>query len=313
MQKLSGLFLFTVIISGAFSSSFAFALEPIANNDLYSINEDSVLTVGSNGILINDINIDNRFFAIIQTSVGFGTLTLDLDGSFTYTPNSNFNSNDSFTYIVTNGTYSSNNATVTLSVNPVNDAPIAQNNTATTSENTSVIIPVLNNDSDIDGNSFTINSITQGVNGTVTTNGTTITYTPKLSFHGTDSFNYTISDGMITSNSAIVTVLVTSISDNTDTTPEEKELIAQLKALKDDFKAKEKELKEQLKALKDDFKAKEKELKEQLKEFKKDNKSHDNKNKHDHEDKQAKGHDNHEDKKHGKGHEKYDRDHNDDN
>jgi len=292
MQKLSGMFLFAILISGAFSSSFAFALEPIAKNDLYSINEDSVLTVGPNGILVNDINIDNGFFAIIQTSVGFGTITLDLDGSFTYTPNSNFNSIDSFTYIVTNGTHSSNNATVTLSVNPVNDTPIAQNNTATTSENTLVIIPVLNNDSDVDGDSFTVNSITQGINGTVTTNGTTITYTPKLNFHGTDSFHYTISDGIITSSSATVTVLVTSITD--DTTPEEKELKAQLKALKDDFKAKEKE------------------LKAQLKEFKKDNKSHDDKEEHDHKDKRGKGHDNHEDKKNGKGHEKYDRDYNDD-
>ena len=313
MQKLSGLFLVAVLISGAFSSSFAFAQIPTAQNDQYSLNEDSTLTVGPNGVLINDINIDNNFFAIIQTGVGFGILTLNLDGTFTYTPNSNFNSIDSFTYITTNGTHNSNNATVTLSVNPINDTPIAQNNTATTPENTSVIISVLNNDSDVDGDSLTVSSVTQGANGTVTTNGTITTYTPKLNFHGVDSFTYTVSDGLLT-DTANVTVTVTSFDDhdngdkvdichkdkktisvsvnaisahlkhgdmigacgNDNNQNTDKKLIKeQLKALKKDFKAQEKILKEQLKALKKDFKAQEKELKEQLKDLKKDKRSKD--------------------------------------
>ena len=67
MQKLSGLFLFVVLISGAFSSSFAFAqIEPIAENDLYSVDEDSILTIAPVGVLLNDTNIDSDFFAIIQ-------------------------------------------------------------------------------------------------------------------------------------------------------------------------------------------------------------------------------------------------------
>ncbi|MBS3926893.1 MAG: tandem-95 repeat protein [Nitrosarchaeum sp.] len=314
MQKLSGLFLFAVLISGAFSSSFAFAQVPTAQNDQYLLNEDSVLTVDPNGVLINDINIDNSFFAIIQTGVGFGILTLNVDGTFTYTPNSNFNSIDSFTYVATNGTHISNNATVTLSVNPVNDAPIAQNNTATTPENTAIIISVLNNDSDVDGDSLTVSSVTQGANGTVSTNGTITTYTPQPNFHGVDSFTYTVSDGLLT-DTATVTVTVTPFDDHDDTSDKvnichkdkktisvsvnaisahlkhgdtigvcgndnnqntDKKLIEeQLKALKKDFKAQEKILKEQLKALKKDFKAQEKELKEQLKDLKKDKKSKD--------------------------------------
>ncbi|PIY88960.1 MAG: hypothetical protein COY74_07070, partial [Nitrosopumilales archaeon CG_4_10_14_0_8_um_filter_34_8] len=115
MQKLSGLFLFAVLISGAFSSSLAFAqIGPIAEDDFYSVNEDSILTVAPMGVLLNDTSIDSDIFAIIQTNVGFGTLTLNLDGSFTYQPNQNFDFIDSFTYIATNGTHSSNNATVTL-------------------------------------------------------------------------------------------------------------------------------------------------------------------------------------------------------
>ncbi|MCV0411937.1 Ig-like domain-containing protein [Nitrosarchaeum sp.] len=324
MQKLLGLFLFAVLISGAFSSSFAFAQIPTAQNDQYSLNEDSILTVDSNGVLINDANIDNDFFAIIQTSVGFGILTLNLNGTFTYTPNSNFNSVDSFTYVATNGTHSSNNATVTLFVNPVNDAPIAQNNTATTPENTSVIISVLNNDSDVDGDSLTISSVTQGANGTVTTNSTIVTYIPKPNFHGVDSFRYTISDGLLT-DIATVSVTVTPFDDPDDDNDDKvnichkdkktisvsvnaisahlkhgdtvgacendqnqninKKLIEeQITTLKKDFKAQEKILKEQLKALEKKFKAQEKELKEQLKDLKKDKKSKDHDDDHDDDD-----------------------------
>lgn len=217
MQKLSGLFLFAVLISGAFSSSFAFAqIEPIAKNDLYSVNEDSILTIAPTGVLLNDTNIDSDMFAIIQTNVGFGTLTFNLDGSFTYKPNQNFDSIDSFTYFVTNGTHNSNNATVTLFVNPINDAPISLNDTTSTLENIPVSIPVLNNDSDVDGDLLTVNSITQGTNGTVTTNGTIMTYVPKTNFNGTDSFTYTVSDGINISNSAIVTVTVTSVDNEHD-------------------------------------------------------------------------------------------------
>lgn len=214
MQKLSGLFLFAVLISGAFSSSFAFAqIGPIAENDFYSINEDSILTINSAGVLLNDTNTGSDIFAIIQTNVGFGILTLNLDGSFTYQPNQNFDSIDSFTYAITNGTHNSNNATVTLFVNSINDAPIAQNDTASTPEDTPVTIPVLNNDSDVDGDLLTVNSVTQGTNGTITTNGTTVIYTPNLNFNGTDSFTYTISDGVNTRNSAMITVIVTSVDD----------------------------------------------------------------------------------------------------
>lgn len=310
MQKLSGLFLFAVLISGAFSSSLAFAqVGPIAEDDFYSVNEDSILTVTS-GVLLNDTSIDSDIFAIIQTSVGFGTLTLNLDGSFTYQPNQNFDSIDSFTYVATNGTHNSNNATVTLFVNPVNDSPTAQNDTASTPEDTPITILALNNDSDIDDDSLIINSITQGANGTVTANSTTITYTPNLNFNGIDSFTYTVSDGVNVSNSATVTVTVTSVDDENDDGHDDenddehndkvnichkdkKTISVSKNAIPAHLKHGDvlgvcsdehddhdeindkKAIKNQIKALKKDFKAKEKELKEQLKDLKKDKKSKD--------------------------------------
>ncbi len=234
MQKLSGLFLFAVLISGAFSSSLAFAqIGPIAEDDFYSVNEDSILTVTPTGVLLNDTSIDSDIFAIIQTNVGFGTLTLNLDGSFTYQPNQNFDFIDSFTYVATNGTHNSNNATVTLFVNPINDSPIAQNDTASTPEDTPVIIPVLNNDSDVDSDSLTVNSVTQGTNGIITTNGTIVTYTPNLNFNGIDSFTYTISDGIL-ADIATVSVTVGLVNDSpiaqndTASTPEDTPITIQV-------------------------------------------------------------------------------------
>ena len=311
MQKLSGLFLFAVLISGAFSSSFAFAqIGPVAEDDFYSVNEDSILTVTPPGVLLNDTSIDSDIFAIIQTNVGFGTLTLNLNGSFIYQPNQNFASIDSFTYVATNGTHNSNNATVTLFVNPVNDSPIAQNDTASTPEDTPVIIQVLNNDFDVDDVSLTVNSVTQGNNGIITTNGTIVTYTPNLNFIGTDSFTYTVSDGVNVSNSATVTVTVTSVDDGHDENDDEhddkvnichkdkKTISVSKNAIPahlmhgdvlgvcsnehdddhdddhDEINDK-KAIKNQIKALKKDFKTKEKELKDQLKDLKKEKKSHD--------------------------------------
>ncbi|NEU06697.1 hypothetical protein GZH53_00070, partial [Flavihumibacter sp. R14] len=68
------------------------------------------------------------------------TLVFNADGSFTYTPNANFNGTDSFTYKVSDGTLESNIATVTLTVTPVNDAPVALNDAYTTTEETPITI-----------------------------------------------------------------------------------------------------------------------------------------------------------------------------
>ncbi|NEU06730.1 tandem-95 repeat protein, partial [Flavihumibacter sp. R14] len=92
--------------------------------------------------------------AIKVTDPANGTLVFNADGSFTYTPNANFNGTDSFTYKVSDGSLESNIATVTITVTPVNDAPVALNDAYTTTEETPVSVPlpgVMTNDSDIDG------------------------------------------------------------------------------------------------------------------------------------------------------------------
>ena len=98
---------------------------PVAVNDIYSTNEDTPLTVTAPGVLANDTDIDgDALTAQLLAVPANGTLTLNSNGSFTYTPAANYNGPDSFTYRASDGTGSSNTATVTITVIPVNDAPV---------------------------------------------------------------------------------------------------------------------------------------------------------------------------------------------
>ncbi len=100
---------------------------PVAVNNAYTTNEDTPLTVVlANGVLVNDTDVEgNALTAILDVGPANGTLTLNANGTFTYTPNANYNGSDTFTYHANDGTGSSNIATVTITVSPVNDVPVA--------------------------------------------------------------------------------------------------------------------------------------------------------------------------------------------
>ncbi len=92
---------------------------PVAVNDLYSVNEDQSLNVAAPGVLANDSDVDdNPLTAVLVSGPSNGMLTLNSNGSFTYTPNTNFSGTDSFTYKANDGNLDSNVATVTITVNP---------------------------------------------------------------------------------------------------------------------------------------------------------------------------------------------------
>jgi VCBS repeat-containing protein len=97
---------------------------PVAADDAYTTDEDTALTVAAPGVLGNDSDPDgDQLTAVVASGPGHGSLTLSADGSFTYTPATNYNGTDSFTYRVSDGTLQSDPATVTITVNAVNDAP----------------------------------------------------------------------------------------------------------------------------------------------------------------------------------------------
>ena len=142
--------------------------------------------------------------------------------NLTYTPNPNFNGSDSFTFKINDGAADSAPATVSIMVSSVNDPPVANDDTATTREDTPVVtIDVLANDADVDNvgrylylDTFSVTAVSQGTNGSVTINpDNTLTYSPNANFSGSDTFTYTISDNKGLTDTAKVNVTVNMVND----------------------------------------------------------------------------------------------------
>ncbi|MCA1684097.1 MAG: tandem-95 repeat protein, partial [Actinobacteria bacterium] len=191
---------------------------PVAGNDNYSANEATPLTVAAPGVLGNDTDPDgNALTASLVGAPANGTVTLNADGSFTYTPNAGFNGPDSFTYKANDGTFDSNVATVTITVAAVNDAPAAADDTVTTAEDTPVTVAapgVLGNDTDPESDTLNAVKVSDPANGTVTLNADgSYTYTPNAGFNGSDSFTYKANDGTLDSNVATVTITIAAVND----------------------------------------------------------------------------------------------------
>ena len=105
---------------------------PVAVNDSYATDEETALTVAGPGVLANDTDVDgDSLSALLLTGPSHGTVTLNANGSFTYTPTANYNGADSFTYQANDGTADSGAATVSITVNPVNDPPSGADKTIT--------------------------------------------------------------------------------------------------------------------------------------------------------------------------------------
>src|SRR5204863_4972764 len=158
------------------------------------------------GVLANDTDADgSALTAILVSGPANGSVALNASGSFTYTPNANFNGSDAFTYKANDGTADSNTATVTIAVSAVNDAPPAVIDSFSTAEDTPLTIAaaagVLGNDTDVDGNPLTAIVATSPANGTVTLNADgSFTYAPNANFNGSDAFTYRANDGTTDSN-----------------------------------------------------------------------------------------------------------------
>lgn len=186
---------------------------PEALADSYSTDEDVALVVdAAAGVLANDTDPESDpLTATLGTTSTNGTLVLNTDGSFTYTPNADFNGSDSFTYVANDGTSDSAEATVTITVNPVNDVPVANDDSATTAFETPLSgIDVLANDTDADvGDTLSISAFdATSANGGTVDCTSTCDYTPGTGFSGDDTFTYTVSDGNGGTDTAMVTVTV---------------------------------------------------------------------------------------------------------
>ena len=200
---------------------------PVALDDRVTTDEDSFVTID---VLSNDSDVDGDTLSIKEGSISrpsHGTVTLNNDGTVTYVPNPNFNGTDSFTYVVQDGNAGEATATVEVIVNPVNDAPLGNPDSATTNENTPVTIDVLDNDSDVEGSALEIVISSQPENGGVEIVDGKVVYAPNTNFSGTDSFSYVPNDGTDDGDEVAVSIkvvsntqtngLVDDVSDNNNT------------------------------------------------------------------------------------------------
>ncbi|HGF5154415.1 TPA: tandem-95 repeat protein [Vibrio parahaemolyticus] len=141
-----------------------------------------------------------------------GTVTVNNDGTVTYTPDDNYVGKDTFTYVVTSGGVSES-TTVTVNVTPVNDAPVAKDDIATTQEDTAVTIDVLPNDTDVDGDKLSIQSASvPETQGTVEIVDGKLVFTPAENFHGDAEITYIVTDGQLT-DEAKVAVTINPVND----------------------------------------------------------------------------------------------------
>jgi len=186
---------------------------PVAVADTATVAEGSNVTinVASNDTDANG-NIDLTSIVITQQPL-HGALVINTDGTVKYTHDGSETTSDSFKYTIKdNSAVTSNEATVTITITAVNDAPVANPDTATVAQGGNVIINLATNDTDADGIvSLTGIVITQQpAHGTVVNNNNgTVTYTPT-SAATSDTFTYTIKDNTgATSNTATVTITIT--------------------------------------------------------------------------------------------------------
>ncbi|MGH3088969.1 MAG: Ig-like domain-containing protein, partial [Rubrobacteraceae bacterium] len=196
--------------------------KPVAHSDSYVMDEGDVLTVpnfNADGILVNDTDPDGDTLTVNDANTATpeidpvsgpnnGDLELDANGGFVFdlsgADDDDFNGSEAFTYRATDGDDVSNVATVTITVRSVNDAPIANPDTANTEKNESVDIAVLGNDIDPDGDPLSV-QIASGPNSDPengfaevldANNGgpNVIRYTPDPDFVGVDDFEYEVCD-----------------------------------------------------------------------------------------------------------------------
>ncbi len=185
---------------------------PVGVQDAYAVDEDTVLNVPAAGVLANDTDAEgDPLTAQIFTLPSSGSLTLNPDGSFTYTPDPNFNGQDFFSYQAADALHSSAPTLVTITVDPVNDQPVADPQSVSTDRN--VPVPVTLTGSDIDGDGLSFIVTVPPLNGTLSGAAPNLIYTPDPGFVGPDSFLFVADDGLLFSASAVVQIDVLDPND----------------------------------------------------------------------------------------------------
>jgi hypothetical protein len=179
---------------------------PVADDQSLTTDEDASASVVLTG---SDVEMSALSFVVLAEPTN-GVLS-GIAPNLTYTPNSNFNGSDSFTFKVNDGTSDSAAATVSIIVTAVNDAPVANNQSVTTDEDAGASIVLTGSDIDMSALSFAL--LTVPANGTLSGTAPNLTYTPNSNFNGSDSFTFKVNDGTSDSAAATVSIIVTAVND----------------------------------------------------------------------------------------------------
>ncbi len=189
----------TVTVNGA----------PVAVNDVATTTEELPVLIP---VLANDTDPENDPLTIFALNpAGNGAVTIS-DTRVLYTPGPDFVGIDTFIYQMTDG-HLVRSGRVTVTVLNQNDPPTAVNDTGITNEDTPLLLDVLTNDTDPDGDTLSLSAVGPAGNGQTALSGSTVSYTPTLNFNGIDVFTYTITDGSLF-DTATVTMIVNPVNDD---------------------------------------------------------------------------------------------------
>jgi Ca2+-binding RTX toxin-like protein len=182
--------------------------DPVAMPDAVTTPEDTDAIID---VLANDLSPDGQPLQVTEARAENGEVNLNSDGTITYTPYRDFNGPDTITYTVTDPDGNTSTSFVSVTVTPVNDLPDAQDDYAETPLNTPVVIDVLANDIDIDGDALSLVGVPTSADGTVAVNPDgTITFTPNAGFTGVAVISYEMTDG--TANDTAQAVVLVGLS-----------------------------------------------------------------------------------------------------
>jgi VCBS repeat-containing protein len=180
---------------------------PVAKSDTATTAEDTAVTIA---VLANDTDTDGNPLTIAAVTPGVNGTATPSGSAVTYKPKANFHGTDAFTYTVSDGKGGTATGQVSVTVTPINDAPMAHNGTLTAPAATKTSGTL--SASDVDKDTLTYQLVSQGSKGTITLTNTTTgayAYTAKPQMTGTDTFTFRVSDGKATSNTATVTITIT--------------------------------------------------------------------------------------------------------
>ncbi len=189
---------------------------PVAQAITESTNEDTPITLT---LSATDVDSSSFTYTIADTSglTDKGSLSVIIGNQVTFTPNGDWNGTANFTYKANDGDLDSEPVTVTITVNTVNDAPVAVDDMIDTNEDTSAEYDVVANDTDIDNNNteLAVINVTQPEHATVSigADGRTLSVVPSGNWNGSETFSYTVEDTGGLTSVAAVTLNVASVND----------------------------------------------------------------------------------------------------